>query len=108
MYACTQVLAPCIDSPLCQEQLIEACKMIAAAVEKIILAAQAACGDEDALRDLGAAATAVTEALNLLIQQIPEGGEEVDSNLYDESCEAILSATERLFRCVCVCVCVCV
>ena len=71
----SQVLAPCIDSPLCQEQLIEACKMVAAAVEKIVLAAQAACGDDDALRDLGAAATAVTEALNSLIQQIKEGVE---------------------------------
>jgi len=34
---------------------------------------QAACGDDDALRDLGAAATKVTEALNSLIQQIKEG-----------------------------------
>ena len=31
--------------------------------EKIVLASQAACGDDDALRDLGAAATSVTEAL---------------------------------------------
>ncbi len=67
------MLAPCIDSPLCQEQLIEACKMVAAAVEKIVIAAQEACGDDDALRDLGAAATAVTEALNNLIEQIREG-----------------------------------
>ncbi len=44
--------------------------MVAAAVEKIVLAAQAACEDDGALRDLGAAATAVTEALNSLIGQI--------------------------------------
>ena len=37
---CTKVLAPCINSPLCQEQLIEACKLVAGAVEKIALAAQ--------------------------------------------------------------------
>lgn len=43
---------------------------MAAAVEKIVLAAQAACGDDDTLRDLGGAATAVTEALNQLIEQI--------------------------------------
>ena len=65
-----QVLGPCLDSPLCQEQLIESCKMVAAAVEKIVLAAQAACVDEDALRQLGAAATSVTESLRSLIQQI--------------------------------------
>ena len=40
LIACTKVLAPCIDSPLCQEQLIDACKHVAAAVEKIVLAAQ--------------------------------------------------------------------
>lgn len=40
LIACTKVLAPCIDSPLCQEQLIDACKLVAAAVEKIVLAAQ--------------------------------------------------------------------
>ena len=38
--ACTKVLAPCIDFPLCQEQLIEACKVVAAAVEGNMLAAQ--------------------------------------------------------------------
>ena len=44
--------------------------MVAAAVEKIVMAAQAACEDDDTLRQLGAAATAVTEALNSLIEQI--------------------------------------
>ena len=37
---CTKVLVPCIDSPLCQDQMIEAHKMVAAAVEKIVLTAQ--------------------------------------------------------------------
>ena len=73
LITCTKVLAPCIDSLLCQEQLIEACKNVASAVEKMVVAAQTACEDGDALRDLGAAATAVTEALNSLIQQIKEG-----------------------------------
>ena len=59
---------------------------------------QAACGDDDALRDLGAAATAVTEALNSLIQEIKEGVRMGDGGHYDEAVDAILSATERLFR----------
>ena len=96
LIACTKVLAPCINSPLCQEQLIEACKLVAAAVEKIVLAAQDACKDGDALRDLGAAATAVTTALNGLIQQIKEGVR-MEPGQYDEACEAILAATDRLF-----------
>ena len=40
LIACTEVLVPCINSPLCQEQLIEVCKLVAAAIEKIVLAAQ--------------------------------------------------------------------
>ncbi len=64
--------------------------MVAAAVEKIVIAAQEACGDDDALRDLGAAATAVTEALNNLIEQIREGVYAVEGS-----------------ECVCVGVCAC-
>jgi talin len=96
LIACTKVLAPTIDSHLCQEQLIEACKLVAAAVEKIVLAAQTACGDDDALRDLGAAATAVTHALNSLIEQIKRGAQ-LDDDQYDEAYTAILTATENLF-----------
>ena len=59
---------------------------------------QAACGDDDALRDLGAAATKVTEALNSLIQQIKEGVGVGDRGQFDEAVDAILAATERLFR----------
>ena len=59
---------------------------------------QAACGDDDALRDLGAAATKVTEALNSLIQQIKEGVGVGDGGQYDEAVDAILAATQRLFR----------
>ena len=97
LIACTKVLAPTIDSHLCQEQLIEACKMVAGAVEKIVLAAQAACGDDDTLQNLGAAATAVTEALNLLIEQIKQGVQNENTAQYDEACAAILAATDRLF-----------
>ena len=109
LIACTKVLAPCIDSPLCQEQLLAACKRVAAAVETIVMAAQAACGDDDALRDLGAAATAVTEALNSLIDGIKESVAMKGSDIYDTAVDAILSATERLFRSVCQCYsCACV
>ena len=63
-----------------------------------LLLSQAACGDDDALRDLGAAATAVTEALNTLIQGIKDDVRNAEGDKYDEAVEAILAATERLFR----------
>ena len=62
------------------------------------LICQAACGDDDALRDLGAAATAVTEALNNLIHGIKEDIRNAEGDKYDDAVEAILAATERLFR----------
>ncbi len=43
---------------------------MAGAVEKIVVAAQAACEDDKALKDLGAAATAVTETLCSLMEMI--------------------------------------
>jgi len=40
LITCTKVLAPFIDSQLCQEQHLEACELVGTAVEKILLAAQ--------------------------------------------------------------------
>jgi len=63
----------------------------------ISLYLQAACGDDDAIKDLGTAAHAVTEALNSLISQIRDGHSLADSQIYEDACEAILVATEMLF-----------
>ena len=53
------------------------------------------CGD-DAFKDFGAAARAVTEALNSLINQISDGHSLAESQKYDEACETILESTEML------------
>ena len=63
-------MAPTVAQPACQEQLIEAAKLVAKSVEGIVAAAQSACGDDNVLQDLGSAATAVTRALNDLLQHI--------------------------------------
>ena len=72
LITCTRILVPCINSLFCQEQLIEACKNHSSSVEKIVVVFKTACEDRDALRDLGVVTTAVTEALNSLIQLIKE------------------------------------
>ena len=69
-----QVVAPTIGSPACQEQLVEAAKLVARSVEGIVAAAQSACKDDVALQDLGGAATAVTKSLNDLLQHIKKAG----------------------------------
>lgn len=69
------MVAPTIQNPACQEQLVEAAKYVAKSVDGVMDTAQEACGDEPTLQDLGAAATAVTKALNDLLQHIKHGRE---------------------------------
>ncbi|XP_062512011.1 talin-like [Corticium candelabrum] len=94
----TKIVAPTISSPLCQEQLINSAKHVAGAVEGTVSAAQNACSDEGALKELGGSATSVTQALHDLltyIRDIEVGGQKPGK--YEEQVEVILAATERLF-----------
>jgi talin len=68
-----QVVAPTIGSQACQEQLIESAKMVAQSVEGVVDQAAAVSQDEKLLRDLGEAATAVTQALNDMLKHIKLG-----------------------------------
>eukprot|EP00058_Branchiostoma_floridae_P006922 XP_002592410.1 hypothetical protein BRAFLDRAFT_67276 [Branchiostoma floridae] len=72
LVACTKVVAPTISHPACQEQLIDAAKLVAKSVEKTVDSAQMATQEEFLLKDLGAAATQVTQALNDLLQHIKQ------------------------------------
>lgn len=64
------MVAPTIGHPACQEQLIEAAKLVAKSVEGIVESSQSASRDDRLIQDLGLAATAVTKALNDLLQHI--------------------------------------
>ena len=65
-----QVVAPTIQNPSCQDQLIEAAKEVARAVEAVVQECQLGCRDEGLSRELGLAATDVTRALNDLLNHI--------------------------------------
>lgn len=67
------MVAPTISSPACQEQLIEAAKMVAQSVEGVVDQSASASNNEKMLQDLGSAATAVTQALNDLLKHIKLG-----------------------------------
>ena len=67
------MVAPTIGSQACQEQLIEAAKMVAQSVEGVVDQAASVTQDEKVLQDLGGAATAVTQALNDLLKHIKLG-----------------------------------
>nr|XP_023649582.1 talin-1-like [Paramormyrops kingsleyae] len=98
LVACTRVVAPTISSPVCQEQLIEAGKLVAKSVEGCVEASQAATSDEQLLKQVGVAATGVTHALNELLQHIKQyatGGQPIGR--HGEATDRILDVTENIF-----------
>uniref|UniRef100_A0AAQ4S5A9 Talin 1 n=1 Tax=Gasterosteus aculeatus aculeatus TaxID=481459 RepID=A0AAQ4S5A9_GASAC len=97
---CSQpdVVAPTISSPVCQEQLIEASKLVAKSVEGCVEASQGATNDEGLLKQVGVAATGVTQALNELLQHIKQyasGGHPIGR--HGEATDRILDVTENIF-----------
>lgn len=95
---CLQVVAPTISSPVCQEQLIEAGKHVAKSVEGCMEASQGATNDEQLLKQVGVAATGVTQALNELLQHIKQyasGGQPIGR--HGEATDRILDVTENIF-----------
>ncbi|NXG64191.1 TLN1 protein, partial [Hemiprocne comata] len=98
LVACTKVVAPTISSPVCQEQLIEAGKLVAKSAEGCVESSKAATNDDQLLKQVGVAATAVTQALNDLLQHIKQhalGGQPIGR--YDQATDTILNVTENIF-----------
>uniref|UniRef100_A0A665VQC4 Talin 1 n=1 Tax=Echeneis naucrates TaxID=173247 RepID=A0A665VQC4_ECHNA len=98
LVACTRVVAPTISSPVCQEQLIEAGKLVAKSVEGCVEASQGATNDEGLLKQVGMAATGVTQALNDLLQHIKQyasGSHPIGR--HGEATDRILDVTENIF-----------
>ena len=91
-------MAPTISSPVCQEQLVEAGRLVAKAVEGSVSASQAATEDGQLLRGVGAAATAVTQALNELLQHVrAHATGPGPAGRYDQATDTILTVTENIF-----------
>lgn len=83
---------------MCQEQLIEAGKLVAKSVEGCVDASQGATNDEGLLKQVGAAATGVNQALNELLQHIKQyasGGHPIGR--HGEATDRILDVTENIF-----------
>ena len=71
--ACAKVVAPTINDPLCQEQLVESTKDVAKSVEDCCHTCKSVCQDEPSLRELGQSAADVTRALNDLLNHVKDG-----------------------------------
>ncbi|KAG8576338.1 hypothetical protein GDO81_009830 [Engystomops pustulosus] len=98
LVACAKVVSPTISSPVCQEQLIEAGKLVDRSVENCVRACQSATEDMELLKQVSAAASVVSQALNDLLQhvrQFASRGEPIGR--YDQATDTIMSVTESIF-----------
>uniref|UniRef100_A0A8C3EV09 Talin 2 n=1 Tax=Corvus moneduloides TaxID=1196302 RepID=A0A8C3EV09_CORMO len=98
LVACAKVVSPTISSPVCQEQLIEAGKLVDRSVENCVRACQAATDDGELLKQVSAAASIVSQALNDLLQhvrQFASRGEPIGR--YDQATDTIMCVTESIF-----------
>ncbi|XP_062062033.1 talin-2 isoform X2 [Oryctolagus cuniculus] len=98
LVACAKVVSPTISSPVCQEQLIEAGKLVDRSVENCVRACQAATADSELLKQVSAAASVVSQALHDLLQhvrQFASRGEPIGR--YDQATDTIMCVTESIF-----------
>ncbi|KAM4050130.1 LOW QUALITY PROTEIN: talin-1 [Anomaloglossus baeobatrachus] len=98
LVACTKVVAPTISSPVCQQQLLEAGKQVAKSVEGCVETSKDSTSDPELLKAVGVAASAVTQALNDLLQHIKNNASGAPSTgRYDQATDTILNVTENIF-----------
>ncbi|KTF79870.1 hypothetical protein cypCar_00020948 [Cyprinus carpio] len=98
LVACAKVVSPTISSPVCQEQLIEAGKLVDRSVEGCVKACLSATSDGELLKAVSAAAGIVTQALSDLIAHVRNyatRGEPIGR--YDQATDTIMTVTESIF-----------
>ncbi|XP_077423466.1 talin-2 isoform X2 [Vanacampus margaritifer] len=98
LVACTKVVSPTISSPVCQEQLVEAGKLVDRSVETCVKACRSASDNGELLKQVGAAAGVVSQALSDLLQHVrhyASCGEPIGR--YDQATDTIMNVTENIF-----------
>uniref|UniRef100_A0A8C1TTH8 Talin 2 n=1 Tax=Cyprinus carpio TaxID=7962 RepID=A0A8C1TTH8_CYPCA len=98
LVACTKVVSPTISSPVCQEQLVEAGRLVERSVEGCVKACHAASEEGELLRQVNMAAGAVSQALSDLLQHVrhyASCGEPIGR--YDQATDTIMTVTESIF-----------
>ncbi|XP_054631545.1 talin-2 isoform X2 [Dunckerocampus dactyliophorus] len=98
LVACTKVVSPTISSPVCQEQLVEAGKLVDRSVEACVKACRSSSDNGELLKQVGAAAGVVSQALSDLLQHVrhyASCGEPIGR--YDQATDTIMNVTENIF-----------
>ncbi|XP_037539602.1 talin-2 [Nematolebias whitei] len=98
LVACTKVVSPTISSPVCQEQLVEAGKLVDRSVETCVKACRSASDDGELLKQVATAAGVVSQTLSDLLQHVrhyASCGEPIGR--YDQATDTIMNVTENIF-----------
>ncbi|XP_073799462.1 talin-2 isoform X1 [Danio rerio] len=98
LVACTKVVSPTISSPVCQEQLVEAGRLVERSVEGCLRACHAASEEAELLRQVNLASGGVSQALSDLLQHVrhyASCGEPIGR--YDQATDTIMTVTESIF-----------
>uniref|UniRef100_A0A8C7UW25 Talin 2a n=1 Tax=Oncorhynchus mykiss TaxID=8022 RepID=A0A8C7UW25_ONCMY len=98
LVACAKVVSPTISSPVCQEQLIEAGKLVDRSVEDCVQACLSATVDGEMLKQVSSAASVVGQALGDLLEHVcryATHGEPIGR--YDQATDTIMTVTESIF-----------
>uniref|UniRef100_A0AAV2L6Y2 Talin-2 n=1 Tax=Knipowitschia caucasica TaxID=637954 RepID=A0AAV2L6Y2_KNICA len=92
------VVSPTISSPECQDQLVEAGKLVERSVETCVKWCRSASDDSELLKQVGGAAAVVSQALSDLLQHVrhyASCGEPIGR--YDQATDTIMNVTENIF-----------
>ncbi|KAL5257851.1 hypothetical protein ACHWQZ_G012707 [Mnemiopsis leidyi] len=98
LVTCIKLLGPTMASPLCQQQLMEAAKGVAYAVEGLVHTAQNSSDDQGILNNVSSSAEEAQKALDELIRFIKQTPLSTQQDGRELSAEQILDASDKMFN----------
>jgi talin len=98
LISCTKVCVSTISNAECQEQVIEAARVVSRNVDAVVDAAINCCNNEEVLDDLKNSAKNVYETVTQLLDNVRTSNDDKIETKQDESIDKILNATDSLFN----------
>lgn len=98
LISCTKLCVSTISNPECQDQIIEAARIVSRNVDSVVDTAIMCCNDNNVLDDLKNCAKNVYETVTDLLDNVRSSNEYKTENKQDESIDKILNATDSLFN----------
>ena len=95
------MVAPTINSPVCQDQLLEAARVVETALGGLVSKSKLGCNDAQEIGKLTAAADRVTLAVGRLADKTRQGGQkDADLSDVDRSAEQVVGDAQAFLDCI--------